>query len=265
LSYKEYLRAKELGITLPEAKPTYEIGLLASDNMPDPVQVEAPKDFPLAQCYRFDPEQKKWEDWDATNVHLLAALGKFETPFVPVDIRPSYNGYSWTKLPTIEDVKVSKKKTIHEDWLWSGTIVCVESIATTARTSDGRVFRSGVCMAVLPPKGKPQWADSSVYVTPEARQRLSSSEIWYHLGGWNEDGDTYDTQESSFSADLDRFWADVVGPDEHLRQLIVEAAGNIRDECKHVAVASDGTVTIYLKDGKKTLKPSAADSPTAAA
>ncbi len=266
LSYKEYLRAKELGITLPEAKPTYEIGLLTSDGMPDPVQVEAPKDFPLAQCYRFDPDQKKWDDWDATNAHLLAALGKFETPFVPVDIRSSYNGYSWANMPTVDDVKVIKKKIIHEDWLWSGTLVCVESLTITARTSDGRVFRSVVCMAVLPPKAKPQWADASVYVTKEAQKRLCSSEIWYHLGGWNEDGDSYDTQESSFSADLDRFWADVVGPDEYLRQLMFEAAGNILEEWKHVAVASDGTVTIQLKDGKKkTLKPSAAETPTAAA
>jgi len=266
LSYKEYLRAKELGITLPEAKPTYEIGLLASNELPDPVQVEAPKDFPLGRCYRFDPEQKKWEDNDFTNIHLLAALGSFETPFVPVDISSAYNGYSWAKLPTVDDVKVIKKKVIHEDWLWSGTLVCVESITITARTSDGRVFRSGVCMAVLPPKGKHQWADASVYVTPEARQSLSSSEIWYHLGGWNDDGDTYDTQESSFSADLDRFWADVVGPDEHLRQLIVGAAGNIPDEWKDVAVTSNGTVTIQLKDGKKkTLKPSAAETPTAVA
>lgn len=266
LVYKEYLRAKELGITLPEAKPTYEIGLLKSDGMPDPVQIDAPKDFPLAQCYRFDSDHKKWEDNDATSIHLLAALGSFETPFVPVDIRSSYNGYSWANMPTVDDVRVIKKKTIHEDWLWSGTLVCAESITITARTSDGRVFRSGVCMAVLPAKGKLQWADAIVYVTKEARQRLAPSEIWYHCGGWNDDGDTYDTQESSFSADLDRFWADVIGPDEHLRQLIVEAAGNILDEWKQVTVDSDGTVTIRLKDGKKkTLKPSTAETPTAKA
>ena len=98
-------------------------------------------------------------------------------------------------------MKVSKKKTIHEDWLWSGRLVCVESITITARTSDGRTFRSGVCMAVLPPKDKLRWSEASVYVTKEARKSLSASELWYHLGGWNEDGDTYDTQECSFSAD----------------------------------------------------------------
>ena len=49
--------------------------------------------------------------------------------------------------------------------------------------------------------------------------------------------------------------------DEHLRQLIV-GTGNIRDEWKHVAVDSDGTATIHLKDGKtKMLGPSAAETP----
>jgi len=163
-------------------------------------------------------------------------------------------------------VKVTKKKTIHEDWLWSGTLVCVESIMISVRTSDGRTFRSPVCMAVMAPEKNPQWADATVYVSKEAQKRLCSSEIWYHLGGWNEDGDTYETQESGFSADLDRFWADVVGPDEHLRQLIAEAAGNIRSEWKHVAVTADGTVTNQFKNGKKkALKPASSESPTAVA
>jgi hypothetical protein len=256
LVYKEYLRAKELGITLPEAKPTYEIGLLKSDGMPDPVRVEAPKDYPLAQCYRFDSDHKKWEDNDATNIHLLAALGSFETPFVPVDVRSSYNGYSWANMPTVDDVKVIKKKTIHEDWLWSGTLVCVESITITVRTSDGRVFRSGVCMAVLPAKGKLQWADAIVYVTKEARQRLSASEVWYHLGGWNEDGDTFDTQERAFSEDLERFWADVIGPDEYLRQNIVKVLFDLPSKWKRVTITPDGAVDIQLKNGAhKRLQP----------
>jgi hypothetical protein len=260
LPYKEYLRAKEFGITLPEANPTYEIGLLASNELPDPVQVEAPKDFPLAQCYRFDPEQKRWEDNDATNVRLLAALGSFETPFVPVDIRSSYSDYSWAKLPTVDNVTVTRRKVIHEDWLWSGTLVCVESITITARTSDGRTFRSPVRMAVLPPKGKHHWADASVYVTPEARQRLASSEIWYHLGGWNDDGDTYDTQESQFAEDLERFWADVVGPDEYLRQNIVKALFDLSSKWKRVTITPDGAVDIQLKNGShKRLQPPPAE------
>jgi hypothetical protein len=261
LPYKEYLRAKELGISLPEAKPTYSIGLLSGGDSPEPVPVEAPKDFPLSKCYRFDPDAKKWDEYDETNVHLLAALGTFETPLAPVSIRPAYNGYSWADLPTVVDVKKKARKVIHEDYLWGGTLACVESITITAQTSDGRTFCSPVCMAVIPKKGKQAWADATVYVTPDARERLCSNEIWFHLGGFSDEGDTYDTQCDQFERELTRFWADVVGPDEHLRQLIVEAAGNITQNWKQIAITKDGIVTIQLKNGsKKTLTPHAAAS-----
>ena len=78
LPYKEYVRAKELGVNLPEAKPTYSVGLLSGGDPPDPVEVVLPKDFPLAKCYRFDPNFKDGEECDEANGHLLAALGKFE-------------------------------------------------------------------------------------------------------------------------------------------------------------------------------------------
>ena len=50
LPYKEYLRAKDLGIDLPEAKPTYSVGLLGGGDPPDPVEVVMPKDFALDRC-----------------------------------------------------------------------------------------------------------------------------------------------------------------------------------------------------------------------
>lgn len=48
LSYKESLRARQLGIELPEAKPTYHVGLLTGDD-PERIEVNIPKDFPLAK------------------------------------------------------------------------------------------------------------------------------------------------------------------------------------------------------------------------
>lgn len=253
LTYKEYLRARELGITLPEAKPTYQIGLLASNEMPDPVQVEAPKDFPLASCYRFDHDHKEWEDWDATNVHLLAALGTFETPLVPVDIRAAYNGYSWANIPTVEEVKVAKKKLIHEDWLWSGRLSCVESITITVRTSDGRMFRSPVCMAIVPAKGKAQWTDEIVHVTVEARERLASDEIMYHLGGYWDEGDRWDTQCQQFAEELQRFWADVIGPDEHFRERVVDSLREIKEPWSEVTVKADESIVIRFQNGKSKI------------
>lgn len=42
LYYQEYLRARELGIELPEAQPAYHVGLLHEDMGPAPVEVVMP-------------------------------------------------------------------------------------------------------------------------------------------------------------------------------------------------------------------------------
>ena len=198
LPYKEYVRARKLGIELPEATPTFSAGLLSGGDPPEPVEVVLPEGFPLAKCYRFDPNFKDGEESDEANVHLLAALGTFDAPFVPVIIQGRYDGYSWAKLPTIGKVEVSVGRELHSGWLWAGTLTCVDSITITAHASDGQVFSHKVCMAITPaaPEKAPTWADDHVLVTPEAQERLCASEIWYHLGGWSDEGDTYDTQEA---------------------------------------------------------------------
>lgn len=261
LPYKEYLRGKELGINLPEAKPTYTVGLLSYGDPPEPVEVTMPKDFPLAKCYRFDPNFKDGMESDETNAHLLAALGTFEEPFVPVDIRACYNGYSWAKLPTIQKVGVEVGKELLSQWLWSGKLSCMDSLKITARTSDGKTFSSTVCMAKSPtpaPEG-PTWLEDLILVTPGAQQRLNSSEIWYHLGGWYDEGDTYDTQELAFSEDLERFWTNLIGPDEQLRRDFVRPTEGLKDSWQRITITPDGTVTLHFTDGtSKTLQSPAA-------
>ncbi len=142
LPYKQYLRAQELGIALPEATPTFQVGLLSTSEPPEPVEVTMPKNFPLARCYRFDPDLPEGTDVDETNAHLLAALGKFSEPFIPVSIRSEYNGYSWASLPRIGKVTIMAGKDLHEACVWTGTLRCVERLVITATTSDGRVFSS---------------------------------------------------------------------------------------------------------------------------
>ena len=77
LPFKQYLRARELGIELPEAEPTFNVGILTGDS-PEPIYVTMPDDFPLSQCYRLNLEHIKMNEYHETNVHLLAALGKFD-------------------------------------------------------------------------------------------------------------------------------------------------------------------------------------------
>ncbi len=251
LPYKEYLRARELGIELPEAEPTFSVGLLGGGDPPDPVEVVMPEGFPLAECYRFDADFKDGGESDEANVHLLAALGKFDTPFIPVSIHGRYDGYSWAKLPSIGKVEFSTGRELHSGYIWTGTLTCVDSITVTAHASNGRVFSSQVCMARAAerPDKAPNWADDHVLVTPEAHERLCASEIWHHLGGWYDEGDTYDTQEWQFQEELDRFWMNLVGPDEQLRRAILDALQRIEQKWKFVKVFPGGKVRIRFHDG----------------
>ena len=256
LPYQQYLRARELGVELPEATPTFQVGLLSTRESPEPVEVTMPKGFPLARCYRFDPDAVE-EDTNETNTHLLAALGTFPKPFVPVSIRKEYDGYSWAELPVVRKVTLAVGKELHSAGLWSGTLTCVDTLALAVETSDGKVFSSPVCLAKAPPpEGKEGWCDDAVLVTWDAKDELVPSQIWYHLGGWSEDGDTYDTQLNDFEQELNRFWADLLGPDEQLRRGILAVVTEIRPEWQTVLVARNGTVTIRLPDGsEKVIRP----------
>lgn len=249
LPFKQYVRARELGIALPEATPTFQVGLLSMSEPPEPVEVTMPKDFPLARCYRFDPDFPGGTDVDETNVQLLAALGQFPELFIPVGIRSEYDGYSWAKLPTIGKVTLKSGKELQSVCVWTGTLTCVSSLAISVQASNGKTFSSAVCMAKAPPPGDANgWGDDEVLVTRDAEERLRPSEIWYHFGGWCDEGDTYDTQQSSFEQELDRFWADLLGPDEQLRRSIMGALAGLKPAWKSVKVFASGKVRVQFEN-----------------
>ncbi len=255
--YKEYVRACELGIELPEATPTFQVGLLSTAEAPAPVEVAMPEDVPLEHCFRFDPDYPDGDETDEANVHLLAALGQFDEPFVPVSIRSEYDGYGWAKLPMIDRVSVTVSQPRHTASVWSGTLSCVDELEIAVDTSDGRTISAPVCMAIAPSaEDASPWGDDHVLVTPAAQERLGPAQIWYHLGGWCDDGDTYDTQADSFAAELGCFWADLSGPDERVRQEIIAALAGLRPDWQAVTVLPQGQVYFQLQDGStKIIRP----------
>jgi hypothetical protein len=249
LPFAEYKRAEELGIRLPESEPVFDVGLLSGDT-PEPIEVTMPKDFPLAQCYRFDGNYHGGCETDDSNAHLLAALGKFEELFVPVSISNSYDGYSWAKLPTITKVEVTIGKELNRQGIWSETLVAVESLRIVVHTSDKKIFKSDVCMAVLEETVRERrWCCMNVYVTLEARSRLETTDIWYHLGGWNDEGDTWDTQLYELGQELEEFWATIIGPAEYLRYKIRSCLYGIVKDWTTIMFEEDETLTILHKDG----------------
>lgn len=251
LPYAEYLKARSLGVELPEAEPTFDLGLLSGDD-PPPIPVLKPVDLPLSACCRFDPPEDIDDyDSDSANVHLLAALGQFPEPFVPVVIRGAYEGYSWARLRTITRVELTVGKTLHEADLWCGWMRCVARLEIRAHVSDGSVIASGVCMAVPPAGARPRRLVDQhvVYVTPAAGEALGAGDLAHHLGGWSDGGDTYETQEQQFSDQLDRFWDDLKGPHERLRAQLVSLVQSGAPGCPQVTVCADGRVKLHAADG----------------
>jgi len=249
LPFAEYKRAEELGIKLPESEPVFDVGFLSGDT-PEPIEVTMPKDFPLAKCYRFEGNYQGGCETDDSNAHLLAAMGKFKEPFVPVSISRSYDGYSWADLPAIGKVEVTVDKELGRRDIWGETIVAVESLQIAVHTSDKKVFVSDVCMAVIEePSKERSWSCMNTYVTLESRDQLNSTDIWYHLGGWNDEGDTWDTQLYDVEQAIEEFWATIIGPGEYLRSKIRECLFGLVKDWKSITFEEDDTLTIRYKNG----------------
>jgi len=173
-----------------------------------------------------------------------------------VTVNRCYNGYSWAKLPLIKEVAVTTGKELQEIWMWSGKLVCMDALKITVKTSDGQSWTSQVCMAIRRIESDKQhsWCDDEVLVTPAAKE-LDASDIWFHLGGWYDEGDTFDTQLSQFEDELERFWAQLIGPDESLRRAIVGTLERLSG-WKAVTALANGTVRISFNDGpEKHIKP----------
>jgi len=256
LKYVEYCRARELGIELPEATPAFQVGLLYGEAV-EPIEVIKPDDFPLSQCYLMNQEYRDVTDTNETNSHLLAALGKFDDPFIPVEISPSYQGYAWAKLPTIDQVEVKAGKELSTQHLWRGLITAVDSLEITARTSNGKTFNKPIEMAVRKPISKEdaQYCDVEVLVTLKARASLDPANILYHLGDYDEDSDTYDTQLCYFKEQMELFWATIIGPGEYLRSRLLDCLRDFKLDWQTITIDSSGTLTITRKDGQKDIFP----------
>lgn len=172
-------------------------------------------------------------------------------PFIPVHIQSSHHGYRWTQIPCVKRVAVEAGKVIHEGYVGSGTLTCVEQLMIRVHTSDDRLIASSVCMALAAGD-----TDMEVLVTPEARDRLHPDDIWGQLGGFDDDGDLHETQSQRFAEELSVFWAHVTGPGEYLRQGIMEGLWRIEKGWTSVAITSDGVVSIRYSDGSEsTLRP----------
>jgi len=156
----------------------------------------------------------------------------------------------------IGKVEVTIGKELGKRGIWCETLVAVESLRITVHTSDKKVFTSDVCMAVLENPTKERcWGYTNVFVTLESRSQLNATDIWYHLGGWNDEGDTWDTQLYAVEQEIEEFWATIIGPAEYLRSKIRESLYGIVKDWRTIIYDNDETLTIRYKDGTKKVYP----------
>jgi len=104
------------------------------------------------------------------------------------------------------------------------------------------------------PNDRYRWVDETVCVTKEARKHLSTENIWFHLGGYNEEGDSYDTQLYYFEKELQELWDKLVGPYESLRGEIASLlSGNyvLCGKWQKITILEDRSLEILFKDGRK--------------
>ncbi|MFN3166399.1 MAG: ATP-binding protein [Phycisphaeraceae bacterium] len=259
LAYSQFIRARELGVSLPEATPDYEVGLLSEDGFGlFPVEVHQPDGMDLSRCYRMDASLDDEAMSQTANAHLLAAFSPTELSFIPVTIHERYNGYAWADLPRITGVTVVPGKTLFEEWVGSYNLNCVDSLHIEVKTADGRSVRHAVPMAVRPDDADANdqvYQEEELYLTPAARN-LRDEEIWYHMGGFCDDGDTWDTQLYEFGKELAAFWDQLDGPLESVRRRFVEATWNLPKGWQSVMTLADGTMQIRMEDGKtQTVNP----------
>ena len=207
-----------------------------------------------SNTYRIDAALKKTDAAAVANAHILAELGELKPPLKLVD-KKSTEGTTITKI----DVHIGKM--LHQGPVWAGEMTCVDRIELVAHTSDDLVVRSWVCMAVQPPVEVEDGAENPiyrVYVTPEARDNPTCQGLlWDHLGGELDYGDTKDTQLEHFDEEMQRYWAEVVGPDEHLRTKIMDLLEDTRPGWRSATASSDGRLIIQSADGsEKIIRPS---------
>ena len=88
-------------------------------------------------------------------------------------------------------------------------------------------------------------------MTKEARNHLSAENIWFHLGGYNDEGDSYDTQLYCFEKELDEFWNELIGPYETVRQQLIKELYPLYEKWQKITIFSDNSLEIVFKDGRR--------------
>jgi len=207
LAYRDYLRARELGIDLPEATPTYHD--YAGDYANFLIR---PEKWPQATTHGSNaPNYRVAEDGlltrrDRVNIGLLAAIGKIKSPFSPAGISPMHDGYSWAQIPQIIAAKLTIGKTLASGDYDEPPVICVDRLAMSLQCNDGTEFRAELCVA-LGLDWERDLGHTMMYVTPAAKKLIRPRALFGCYADFVTTGRNYDDAKSEVAAAALTLWA----------------------------------------------------------
>ena len=243
LSFELYEKAVGLGVQISEAVPEIK-PLNPSDSGFDPWvdDIECKdEEFQEAKKYLI----KDHDNEDEINSYIFRMHGTDHQGFLPVEIKSRYKGYSWADLPVVEKIIVEKTKEITSYLLHFGNIILYESLKMTIHTSDEATYTTQVPIAVFND-------DTTAYVTWEAEAEVEEGLLMLCLGGYSDDGDTWETQEYYFEENLREFWNSLRGEYENLKLKVLDGIKHNMPCSKNwskIVINKDETVEIILEDG----------------
>ena len=246
LQYKNWVRATELGIELPEPEPQFTYGVWSGGEGMDIPEIPEDRELPFDQCCVMPPadDEEIPEDSDlyedaenagSETVHLFALLADVKG-FCPVKIRYGYADYSWAKaLPRVTTLKVTPGKELAREFVASEQIVGVDSLRVAIGLSDGRQFEADVPVAARS-VGNDMTSNADNYVTLAAKD-LPTDIFWDMAGGFCDDSDTYSTQQDEVEKSLMRLFRRMRGPYEAARVDLLEHVAEFQRQCAETLAA----------------------------
>jgi hypothetical protein len=269
IPYANWLEAKEMGIDLPEAKPTYAEGVNHHDRSRGEADAEhlgyhvtdlskAIRCTPKTRVKLFIDGKKMYDEEcrDAEFPHLQIYNTLLCDEFPVVRICGGYKGYSWYDLPgEVTSVRIDLGNRLDSGDAGSDSMtlsVYEEMKVTVAWSQDGTKHRK---TADFDSCWDNDCVDSSFAISKDALlHHRGHTHLWYLAGGYNDSSeDSYSKQSDNFDEEVQQIRDRFVSPYETLRRNCVEKIEEVcgRRSYESITVEVGGNVHIKYRNGQE--------------
>lgn len=266
LPYENWLEARQMGVDLPEATPTFDHVTSDSDDLLDfrgsASDLEHIDKFFAVDdttIVRFDGEIVPESKYDACS-DIIESVGTVEwvldgaSPLCLRDVPGCMVGYSWAKLPVLKEISIKAEEKLHATDLWGHDLHIVSAINVAVTTAAGAVLTFSLPAVKSPPAKDCDWP--SVTMTRACLQENGTRFIAWFVGGFSTDNeaDSWETQEHDLSVRVDEILLEIVPPHLRIVPAITEFVRTIKREMPSAAFVTIGLsakrISVQSEDGR---------------